>query len=197
MMNNYDLSFEYAVSSEGGFQNDPNDRGNWTSGKIGVGQNKGTKYGVSAMSYPNLDIRGLTKDKVKPIYKKDYWDANRCDELPIGVDYLVFDISINHGVRDGATFLQRAIGATADGAIGPATLKLLASKDPQHVIEEICVIRAFDYISLGTFKRYGVGWFRRIMDTLTRADDMLDAPLDKSKVPSEQSTMHEYWFRRV
>lgn len=175
MKQNYDKSFSLVIGSEGGFQNDPNDRGNWTTGVIGKGQNKGTKYGVSAMSYPRLDIKNLTLAQAKAIYKEDYWDACRCDELPAGVDYLVFDIAVNHGVKDGATFLQRSVGATPDGVIGPRTLAAVAARRPQAIAEELCVVRAFDYISLGSFSRFGRGWMRRLMHTLTAADDMIEA----------------------
>ena len=174
MRENFSKAFELTIGHEGGFQNDPNDRGNWSTGIIGKGVNRGTKYGVSAMSYPTLDIKNLTVAQAEAIYKKDYWDRNSCDRLPAGVDYLVFDISVNHGVKDGAVFLQQAIGAKPDGDIGPTTLAMVARKNPQEIIEELCVVRAFDYISLGSFGRYGTGWFRRLMKTLTQADDMLD-----------------------
>ncbi len=185
MINNYNKAFQLVIGHEGGFQNDPNDRGNWTTGKIGAGANRGTKYGITAMSYPTLDIRNITLDTARGIYKKDFWDKNKCDQLPIGIDYLVFDISVNHGTKDGAIFLQKAVNVTPDGSIGPATLAALSKRKPEDVIEEICVVRAFDYISLGTFSRYGKGWFRRLMGTLTEADDMIESSgstLDQSNV---------------
>ena len=54
-----ELCAKELMVSEGGFTNDPNDRGNWTSGKIGVGELKGTKYGISAMAYPLEDIKNI------------------------------------------------------------------------------------------------------------------------------------------
>lgn len=212
MKQNYNRAFQLTIGHEGGFQNDPNDRGNWTTGKIGVGVNRGTKYGITAMTYPALDIRNITLDTAREIYKKDFWDKNQCDLLPDGVDYLVFDIGVNHGTKDGAVFLQKAINVTPDGSIGPATLAALAKRKPEDVIEEVCVVRAFDYMSLGTFKRYGKGWFRRLMGTLTEADDMIEAAhptLDQSKVvypihdmievepEKEQSRWSSLWKKRT
>ncbi len=179
MKDNYDRCFELVIGHEGGFQNDPRDRGNWTTGQIGRGELKGTKYGVSAMSYPNEDIKNLTLARAKEIYKKDYWDANRCDDLPYGVDYLVFDVSINHGVRDGATFLQEAVGANVDGVIGPRTIARVTSSNREEVIRNLCVVRAMDYAAISTIKTYGNGWYGRLIDTLRAADKM--ASLDQSK----------------
>ena len=63
----FNLMFDKLIGAEGGFQNDPKDRGNWTSGIIGKGECKGTKYGVSAMAYPDLDIENLTIEQAKKI----------------------------------------------------------------------------------------------------------------------------------
>ena len=66
----FDQAFERLIGHEGNFTNDKDDRGNWTTGIIGKGQLKGTKYGISAMTYPQLDIKNLTLDQAKQIYKK-------------------------------------------------------------------------------------------------------------------------------
>lgn len=165
MTKRFDVCFERVVGHEGGYTTDRNDRGNWTSGKIGVGQLKGTKYGVSAMAYPSLDIKNLTLAKAKEIYKKDYWDACRCDDLPVGPDYLVFDSAINHGNKKARQLLQEAVGATPDGIIGPKTLAAVKAKSKVKLCDEFCVRRGLFYAQIGTFDRYGLGWFRRLMDT--------------------------------
>lgn len=180
MNSNYDRAFKLVIGHEGGFQNDPRDRGNWTTGVIGKGTNKGTKYGITAMSYPSLDIRNLTLDQAKAIYKRDFWDKVRGDDLPVGVDFLVFDAAVNHGTGTSARFLQRASGAVADGAIGPKTLAAVRSKDPEDVAFEFNVERSLFYAGLSTFRTYGRGWTRRLLRTLLQAHDMM-APLDQSK----------------
>lgn len=182
MKDNYDRCFELVIGHEGGFQNDRRDRGNWTTGKIGSGELKGTKYGVSAMSYPNEDIKNLTLDRAKEIYKRDYWDACSCDDLPLGVDYIVFDIAINHGVMDGKKFLQKAVGVTVDGVIGPRTIAQVNGYDREGVIRNLCIIRAMDYAAISTVKTYGNGWYGRLIDTLRTADKMAASTLDRSKV---------------
>ena len=59
--------------NEGGYENNPNDSGNWTGGKVGEGELKGTKYGISASEFPALDIVNLTEAEAQAIYKSKYW----------------------------------------------------------------------------------------------------------------------------
>jgi hypothetical protein len=73
------------------------------------------------------EMKALTPDIVKPFYKIRYWDKCKCDSLPTGVDYMVFDLAVNGGVGRGAKMLQTVVGVNADGAIGPATLAALAA----------------------------------------------------------------------
>lgn len=166
MADNFDKSFARVVGHEGGLSLDRNDRGNWTSGKIGVGSLNGTKYGVSAMAYPHLDIRNLTLQEAKDIYRRDYWNKCRCDDLPKAIDYLVFDAAVNHGNSRSAKFLQTAVGAVADGIIGEKTVaKANAQKSLEHTASQFCVTRGLYYTEIGTFQRYKLGWFRRLFDT--------------------------------
>ncbi|MFH4425265.1 glycosyl hydrolase 108 family protein [Vibrio alginolyticus] len=76
----FDKLFDRIMGHEGGLSLNPKDRGNWTSGIVGVGELKGSKYGVSAMSYPDLDIANLTRTECKEIVYRDFYKA-----LGIGV----------------------------------------------------------------------------------------------------------------
>ena len=166
MSDRFDLCFDRVVGHEGGLSLDRNDRGNWTSGKIGVGSLNGTKYGISAMAYPHLDIRNLTLQDAKDIYRRDYWNKLRCDDLPTGIDYLTFDSGVNHGNSRAAKFLQTAVGASADGIIGEKTIaKVNTKNDIVGVCSEFCVTRGLFYTEIGTFQQYKLGWFRRLFDT--------------------------------
>lgn len=166
MSDRFDLCFDRVVGHEGGLSLDRNDRGNWTSGKIGVGSLNGTKYGISAMAYPHVDIRNLTLQDAKDIYRRDYWNKCRCDDLPKAIDYLVFDAAVNHGNSRSARFLQTAVGANPDGIIGEKTVaKVNAKNDIIKVCSDFCVTRGLFYTNIGTFQRYKLGWFRRLFDT--------------------------------
>ena len=83
-------------------------------------------------------VRRMTIADRDAIYRKKYWTGSRCDDLPAGVDYCVFDGSVNSGVAQSAKWLQRALGVTVDGHIGDHTL--LAAKDADHaaLVRSIC-----------------------------------------------------------
>src|SRR3990167_4520575 len=95
---NFDACFQKTLGHEGGWGSDPHDRGNWTSGKIGVGELKGTKYGIAAHVYRDLDIRNLSLAEAKAIYRRDYWKKMAGDQQPAGVDLAVWDLAVNSGV---------------------------------------------------------------------------------------------------
>lgn len=180
MRENFDHAFELVIGVEGGFTDDRKDRGNWTSGVVGKGERKGTKYGVSAMSYPDLDIKNLTLDQAKDIYFRDYWSKVRCDDFPTGLDYLMFDMAVNHGTAGAVRFLQTAVGAVIDGEIGPRTLERVRLRKPVDIIIETSVRRMMSYTEIKTFKDYGLGWTRRAFNVASTAIDMAQGPLDQS-----------------
>lgn len=182
MLHNYDRAFELTVGHEGGFQNDKRDRGNWTSGVIGKGELRGTKYGITAMTYPDLPIAHLTLDQAKAIYLEDFWTPSRCNDLPSGVDYLVFDAAVNHGKDRAIKLLQTAVGAVPDGALGPRTMGRINSRKPQEIIEEFCVRRMMFYATIKTFNVYGLGWTRRAFHTHREAANLNSPTLDQSNV---------------
>jgi lysozyme family protein len=198
---NYDDSFELVIGHEGGFTKDRRDRGNWTSGVIGVGQLKGTKYGVSAMSYPDLDIVNLTLDQAKAIYKKDFWDKCRCDELPSGIDYVVFDAAINHGPSRAIKLIQTAVNATPDGILGPNSLSNIQKTDPVKAVTEFCVQRMMFFTDISTFNVYGLGWTRRAFDTHLNGVSMTtktpEPTMDQSKEDERQGSFLGQLFRSV
>lgn len=165
----YDKCFDRVVGHEGGFTSDRRDRGNWTSGVIGKGELKGTRWGISAMAYPHLDIRNLTLADAKAIYLRDYWRKASCDLLPQGVAFIVFDISVNSGVKQAIKFLQASVGATADGIVGSKTIQAVNRSKPETIIREICNRRLQFYKSLSTYKIYGRGWTNRLISTRKQA----------------------------
>ncbi|MBD3754234.1 MAG: secretion activator protein [Gammaproteobacteria bacterium] len=171
MKENFDLAFEKVIGVEGGFQKDRRDRGNWTSGLIGKGQLKGTKFGISAMAYPDLDIENLTLEQAKDIYYRDYWTPVNGDALPVGVDYITFDTAVNHGTKPAAVLLQKAVGAVPDGAIGPRSLKRIVAKAPEDIIVEFAVRRALAYAGMKMLNTYGLGWYRRLFKVTLAALD--------------------------
>src|SRR5215472_5887330 len=89
-------AFELLIGHERGFQNDPRDGGNWTGGKTGAGELKGTNWGISAASYPALDIKNLRLEEAQAIYEKDFWEAAGCPDCPPRLAFAVFDAAVNN-----------------------------------------------------------------------------------------------------
>ena len=121
------------------------------------------------------EMRDLTEETAIAIYKKNYWDRNRCDMVEDasspGVAYFLLDFAVNAG-RQGAKCLQRSIGANPDGVIGPKTVALLKNMDPDYVLEQMHKHRQSFYESLKTFKTFGRGWTRRNDEALSKGKKM-------------------------
>jgi lysozyme family protein len=144
---NWQRSREFVRRWEGGYQNNPADIGNWTGCAVGKGENKGTNFGISACSYPELDIPNLTMAEADAIYFKDYWQASGADKLPWPYCLLVFDTAVLHGVG-AAQKWQQEVG---DNAYAFAAKRMRV------------------YTKLGNWSEFGAGWTNRVADLLVEA----------------------------
>ena len=113
-----------------------------------------------------MDIKALTLDTAKVIYKRDYWDRAQCDSLPPTLAYLVFDCAVNSGIGQSIRFLQRALGVADDGAMGPLTVSAVKRTDAESVCARFLGQRLDFMTRLSTFDVFGKGWARRIADQL-------------------------------
>lgn len=165
----FEIAFTRTIGNEGGYKRDPQDRGDWTSGVIGKGELKGTKYGISAMSYPDLDIKNLTLEQAKEIYFKDWWQKLKLASYPKAMPFQLFDAAINHGWHNAAEILQRAIGVKDDGVIGKVTMAKLAMLDNNDVLMLFLAERLEFMTNIRTWGTKGRGWARRIAQNLRYA----------------------------
>jgi len=102
----YDEALRRLLVHEGGYSNHPSDPGGPTN------------FGITLADYRKYvepdatadDVRDMSVDEAKAIYRKRYWDAQRCDELPCGVDYSVFDYGVNSGIGRSGKVLRRVVG---------------------------------------------------------------------------------------
>ena len=178
MIDNWNKSFELMLKSEGGFSDDPRDNGN----KLPDGRPGSTMLGVTQYNWEHWtghqvtheQMKKLTPADVKPFYKKKLWDACRCNDLPKGIDYLVFDFAVNAGVGRGAKTLQSAVGATPDGSIGPLTLAAVAKQSEKKLIDSFSAAKLDFYLSLNN-PVYEAGWINRIKHVRTAALEMVDS----------------------
>lgn len=147
---------EFILKHEGGLSDDAQDSGGLT------------KFGISQKSYPDLDIRSITREQAIAIYKKDYWDKCRCSELPHGIDLLVMDSAVNQGPTAAIRMLQKAVRVTADGVIGPTTIKVTTAAGRDGVIA-YAGRRMYQYGLHPKFSHFGPGWSQRLMECLALA----------------------------
>jgi lysozyme family protein len=161
-MSDFERAFEVVVGVEGGYSKDPQDPGNWTGGKVGAGELKGTQYGISAAAYPKLNIANLTLDQARAIYRQDYWKPVRGDDLGWPLNLAAFDAAVQHDPQDAAKLLQRAIDVVADGDIGPKTLARVQSLGPAECAARLMRQRVSYYRSLSKWANYGDGWVNRL-----------------------------------
>ena len=166
MKDNFDECLKMLLHHEGGYVNHPSDPGGETN--LGVTKKVYQEWGGAK------DMKDLTVEDVAPIYKKNYWDRCKCDDLESGVDWVVFDWAVNSGTGRSAKAIQKICGASQDGAIGPKTLALIKTQDTEYVIEEFGKIRQNFYESLKTFDTFGKGWTRRNKETTEKAIKMME-----------------------
>jgi len=166
----FDQAFERLIGHEGGFSGNPHDRGNWTSGRIGVGELKGTKYGISAMTYPNEDIANLTIDRAKALYKRDFWAASGAEIVPDILKFDVFDTAVNSGPGRALMFLQKAVDVEADGKLGAITMHAIYHMEPARLFARFNGHR-LDFLNDNPdqWREFGRGWAQRIADNLKAA----------------------------
>lgn len=156
-MSGFDRAFRVVIGHEGGYVNHPDDPGGET------------KFGISKRSYPNEDIATLTLERAKEIYRADYWDRLRADELPLQVAIPLFDFAVNSGVASAVLALQAVVGARRDGVIGPKTIDAVKRADIAKTVVELQAERIVFLAGLATFKAFGRGWSRRVISTAIEA----------------------------
>ena len=169
MISNWQKAFEQMLASEGGYVNHPSDPGGMTN--LGVTKRVWEEW-VGRESNEK-EMRSLTSEMVEPLYKRKFWDACKCDELPSGIDYLVFDFAVNAGVGRSAKILQTAVGVTPDGGIGPMTLAAVNAIPEAELVEKFSQAKEDFYRSLNTFETFGKGWLNRVAAVKIKATSML------------------------
>lgn len=157
---NFDTAFTKLLGHEGAYSNHPNDPGGETMWGVTIAVARANGY-TGAM-------RNMPVAVAKAIYRKEYWDRTKCDQLPAEVRFDVFDMAVNSGVGFAARTLQKAVGAVVDGVIGPNTIKAASVTDPARLVARINGHRLELMAGLPTWPTFGKGWARRIAANLQR-----------------------------
>ncbi len=165
-------SFEAALARllahEGGYSNHPADPGG------------ATKYGITLADYRRYakpdataaDMRAMGVDEAKVIYRARYWNALRCDDLPPGLDYAVFDYGVNSGTARAAKVLRRLLGLAEAGGVDAAVLAAVRGREPAQLIVALCDERLAFLQQLRTWPTFGRGWSRRVAEVRATALSM-------------------------
>jgi lysozyme family protein len=158
MKDNFETSLKAVLVHEGGFSNNKADPGGMTN----LGCTKTVWEEHCGHPVDEKAMRALTPADVAPLYKRKYWDKVQGDELPSGVDYLVFDAAINSGPGRAAKWLQACVGVEPDGGIGPKTLAAVRACNPKQLVEDYTKRRLSFLMDLPTWDTFGRGWTRRV-----------------------------------
>lgn len=164
-MTNADRAIDFVLEHEGGY-----------TGPTGLLGDPGgeTNFGISKRSYPNVDVKNLTRDGAADIYHRDYWNPICGDELHGKVALVLMDYAVNSGTGRAVKALQGILGVRQDGRVGPKTLdavvEYIAMNGAQSLAESLLLDRALFLTRLGITRRgsdaFLVGWMKRIRDNL-------------------------------
>lgn len=169
-MTPFERALEHTLGVEGGFSNDKFDRGGAT--RFGI-----TEAVARANGYQG-PMDQLPPEWATRIYKSQYWDTLRLDQIADVSERLafeMFDTGVNMGIGRSGTFLQRALNALgsseikSDGVIGPMTMASLKAflahrgRDGETVLLRMLnALQATRYIEIceadQTQKRFIYGW---------------------------------------
>jgi lysozyme family protein len=155
---NFDQAFAKLLNHEGDFSDHRDDPGGAT--RFGITEAVARRVGYRG------DMKELPLDLAKRIYKEDYWNPIRADDLPADIRYIVFDAAVNSGVQQASLWLQRSCNAGLDGVIGPKTIAAANASDWQDLKMKYLSQRLRFMTELKNWPSFSRGWTRRICDLM-------------------------------
>jgi lysozyme family protein len=177
MKTNFIECLNAVLKHEGLFTADERDPGN----KLPDGRKGSTMLGVTQMNWENHvghqvthdQMKALTPELVAPLYKAKYWDKVKGDDLPSGVDYVVFDAAVNSGPGRAAKWLQACVGVEQDGGIGPKTLAAVNGFNRYALIDDYAKRRLSFLMDLPHWNTFKGGWSKRVASVQDGAEEMV------------------------
>ena len=170
MRQNFEQCMGWLLEHEGGYVNLPCVPG----GETTLVETRAVYEQYVGRQVMDGEMEGLTHDDVYPIYKENFWNRLRADDLSSGVDWSCFDWGVNSGTSRAAKALQRIVGVEQDGGIGPMTLQAVLEVEPAEIVEQMHHMRDSFYRSLNTFDTFGRGWLRRNDETKEHALGLIE-----------------------
>jgi len=171
MESNFKASLLALLKSEGGNDDDKDDHGGRTS--RGVTQREYNAWRIEKGLAPR-DVWTASSDEIEEIYHSEYW-LPWCPLMPVGLDYLYFEMAVNAGPPRATILLQRALGVVDDGRIGPITRQTIVNyPNKVELVNKYSEIKTAFYKSLHQPK-YLRGWLNRVSAVKLTALAMLKA----------------------
>jgi len=146
---NFDTAFDRLMGHEGGYVNNPADPGGETN------------WGISKRTYPDVDIKNLTRDQAKEIYRIDFWLRGQMDQFDPAVAFQAFDFAVNSGIETAIRKLQAAAGVADDGHVGPVTVAAIKNRGVNDMIMLLTAERIEYQAKLKNGDTFWRGWMRR------------------------------------
>lgn len=166
----FDLAVNRVLDAEGGYVNDPTDRG----GETNLGITARTLRDARDMRVIGREatIAELRREDAVEIYRALYWRRCGCDRLPAGLAFALFDFAVHSGTGTATKALQRALRVDPDGLIGPDTVAA-ARVSGDRAVAQLTAARlelVLDLIAREPEQaRFRRGWLARIAETAVYA----------------------------
>lgn len=167
---NFETALRHVLRFEGGYVDHPDDPG----GATNLGITRATLAAYRGRPVSKGEVRALGHETARAIYRRQYWDTLRCDEMPAGIDLALFDSGVNQGTARASRLLQTALKVGVDGIIGPVTLGAVQKAEPLGLLNEFMALRMQAYGRLSRlFRTFGLGWSRRLMASHSAAQALI------------------------
>lgn len=168
---NFNAYLPLLLQVEGGYQNNPNDAGNFNS----LGQNAGTNKGISARFYEQVikrpptvaDMKAITTQMATNLYEQYFWNPLRASEINSqAIANTVVDHHVNSG--QGVKLAQLVLNQhfkknlSIDNKMGPQTLNALNSVNEGYFVSRYNEARAGFYSTLSNSSTFLAGWLKRL-----------------------------------
>ncbi|MFO1169366.1 MAG: TIGR02594 family protein [Hyphomicrobiaceae bacterium] len=180
----FDAALAHVLALEGGYTDDPRDPGGPTHAGITLATlaaDRGIALGAASRARLITTLKTLTPAEIAGIYRRRYWQAARCPQMPAPLALMHFDCAVNQGPGRAAWLLQDALGTEVDGEIGPDTIASARRADPRLAIERYALLRRDAYRALSSFPRFGRGWLARVEKTRQAALALIPAMTSPTK----------------
>ena len=161
-------SLTFVMAHEGGYADHAADPGGATNYGITHGTYSAW-FAQRGLPAPSRTVKDIRMDEVVSIYWQNYWLDGKCDRVAEACPSLAlphFDCGVNMGLVRAAKCLQHAVGARADGVIGPVTLAACGVADPKRAVTAYLEERAEAYREIArnrpTSTVFLAGWLARL-----------------------------------